>query len=379
MKKIVTWACIRKFFGRMTDEILHSKQADAISTGIMGAVYGTRLNSTNMGIAIANVLGTSPRYAIKQVDRLCGNIKIDWKVSQSKYVRYVIASRKTLFVSLDWTEFGKDQQSQLMLNLITSHGRATPLLWKTYYDRTIRHHRSQYERSIIRALKDIIPPGTHIILLADRGFFSIRFFDYIQRILGWDYIIRMRENTYVTTNDGRYFKIKEGVPSNGRIAEYRNAMVTAKDGFVENVVCLKRRNMKEAWALATSMKSHKQEIIDLYARRFTCEEHYRDAKDDRFGIGFKETRVSTPARRDRMTFVNAVAVILMTLLGAAGERLGCDRMLRANTVQSRTHSLYRQGREYVKGMLQSQFTRLRKLLWQLFYEHPKTYVAFGVL
>jgi len=379
MKKIVSWSCVRKFFGKLSDEMLHSKQADAISTAIMGAIYCTRLNSTNMGIAIANVLGTSPRYAIKQVDRLCGNNKIDWNLSQSKYVQYVLANRTTIVVSLDWTEFGGDKQSQIMLNLITSHGRATPLLWKTYYDRTIRHHRSQYERSILRALKDIIPPGTHVIVLADRGFASIRFYDYIQRILGWDFIIRMRDNTFVTTNDGRYFKIKKGIPPNGRMVEYRNVMVTAQCGFVEAVIGLKRRKMKEAWALATSMKSDKENIVDLYSRRFTCEEHYRDAKDDRFGNGFKETRVSTPTRRDHMTLVNAVAVILMTLLGAAGEQLGCDRMLRANTVRSRTHSLYRQGREYVKGMLRTHFTRLRELLWQLIYEHPSTCITFGVL
>ncbi len=32
-----------------------------------------------------------------------------------------------------------------------------------------------------------------------------------------------------------------------------------------------------------------------------------------------------------------------TLLGAAGERLGYDRWLKANTVKTRSHSLFRQG------------------------------------
>jgi hypothetical protein len=36
------------------------------------------------------------------------------------------------------------------------------------------------------------------------------------------------------------------------------------------------------------------------------------------------------------------AVVLLTLLGAAGEALGYDRMLRTSTVKRRVHSLLRQ-------------------------------------
>ncbi len=53
--------------------------------------------------------------------------------------------------------------------------------------------------------------------------------------------------------------------------------------------------------------------------------------------------VSTPDRRDRLWLINAFAVVLMTLLGAAGEALGYDRHLKSNTTKRRTHSLLRQG------------------------------------
>ena len=38
--------------------------------------------------------------------------------------------------------------------------------------------------------------------------------------------------------------------------------------------------------------------------------------------------VSTPDRRDRLWLINAFAVVLLTLLGAAGEALGYDRISR---------------------------------------------------
>ena len=36
-------------------------------------------------------------------------------------------------------------------------------------------------------------------------------------------------------------------------------------------------------------------------------------------------------------------MVLLTLLGAAGESLGHDRHLKTNTTRRRTHSLFRQG------------------------------------
>src|SRR3954447_6885259 len=44
-----------------------------------------------------------------------------------------------------------------------------------------------------------------------------------------------------------------------------------------------------------------------------------------------------------LLLLNAFAVVLLTLLGAAGESLGMDRHLKSNTVKTRTHSLFRQG------------------------------------
>ena len=46
----------------------------------------------------------------------------------------------------------------------------------------------------------------------------------------------------------------------------------------------------------------------------------------------------------RLLVLSALSIALLTMLGAAGESLGYDRWLKANTVKRRTHSLFRQGR-----------------------------------
>ena len=53
--------------------------------------------------------------------------------------------------------------------------------------------------------------------------------------------------------------------------------------------------------------------------------------------------VPRPDRRDRLLLFSALAIAVLSVLGAAGERIGYDRWLKANTVKRRTHSLFRQG------------------------------------
>ena len=60
-------------------------------------------------------------------------------------------------------------------------------------------------------------------------------------------------------------------------------------------------------------------------------------------MGMSALRIDDPERRDRLLLLNAFAILLLTLLGAAGESLGMDRQLRTSTAKRRVHSLFRQG------------------------------------
>ena len=102
--------------------------------------------------------------------------------------------------------------------------------------------------------------------------------------------------------------------------------------------------MKQAWCLATSSTdATAKALMKLYGNRWGIECAFRDTKDLRFGMGMGSIHVSSPERRDRLWLINAFAIMLLTLLGAAGEALGYDRYLKSNTTKRRTHSLFRQG------------------------------------
>jgi hypothetical protein len=76
--------------------------------------------------------------------------------------------------------------------------------------------------------------------------------------------------------------------------------------------------------------------MNYYAKRWTIEPGFRDTKDLRFGMGLSVLRIADPQRRDRLLLLNAFAIVLLTLLGAAGESLNMDRHLKVNTAKHRT-------------------------------------------
>ncbi len=73
---------------------------------------------------------------------------------------------------------------------------------------------------------------------------------------------------------------------------------------------------------------------------------------------------------------------MLTLLGFAGEALGLDRMSLANTEKRRTHTLFRQGREYLRGAVDksSDVVRtLRDAFLALVKHQPTTVEVFGAI
>ena len=123
-------------------------------------------------------------------------------------------------------------------------------------------------------------------------------------------------------------------------------------------------------------------MIQLYGRRFTIEEAFRGIKDDRFGFGFSQARVNSPLRRDRLLLVAALSIALLTLLGAAGESLGYERHLKANTSKKRTYSFLRQGILYYNQIPKMPDDRLVPLInrfAELLAQHVLFRKVLGIL
>jgi hypothetical protein len=227
--------------------------------------------------------------------------------------------------------------------LITTHGRATPLAWRTVKKSKLKNRRTRYELEMVERIYDFVPRGTHVTWLGDRAFGYQRMCEALTR-RGFDYILRFRENLKVQEGDGPGLAASAYVPANGRVRMLIGPKLTGKRCEVPAAVFVKRKGMKEAWCLVTSLKdAPSSDIVAAYGRRFTIEETFRDTKDLTFGMGLRATHIRNEHRRDRMLLLIAIAQTLLTLLGAASEASGLDRTLKANTVKRRTMSLLNQG------------------------------------
>ena len=82
---------------------------------------------------------------------------------------------------------------------------------------------------------------------------------------------------------------------------------------------------------------------EVVAQRSRTQPSFRVTKDLRFGMCLSSIHIKNPDRRDRLLLISAFALVLLTVLVAAGEALGLERLLKANTVKHRVHSLFRQG------------------------------------
>jgi hypothetical protein len=335
---------VHRFLDGMLGDDMHAKRVQSLANATLGVIRTASLAVHTIGQGLALARGLVTKHAVKQVDRLLSNDGIDIDAVLPHWVRHVTGSRTDIKVAMDWTDFDADKQATIMLSLITGHGRATPLVWLTVDTVTLRNHRNEYEYQVLVRLADMLPANINVCVVADRGFGDQKLYRMLTEELHFNYVIRFRGNIKVTAADGQERTAMGWVGPGGRAAVLRGAMVTADQYQVGTVLCVRDKEMKGAWCLASSYKDATAgSLKDLYGKRWGIECGFRDTKDIRFGMGMGSIRVSTPARRDRLWLLNAIAIALLTLLGAAGEALGYDRLLKSNTTKRRTHSLFRQG------------------------------------
>ena len=364
-------------------EDMHARRVQSLGNAVVGAVHGVALTVHAIGLGLSMATGAVGKSAIKQVDRLLSNTNLDlWFEVFPAWVSFVVSKRAEIVVALDWTDFDGDGQSTIALHMVTSHGRTTPLMWKTHEKAKLKKHRNLYEDQLLKRFREILPNEVRAIVLADRGFGDQALYSALGGA-NFDFVIRFRGNIRVENAEGESRTAAEWVPKNGQARKLENARVTGDRTEVAAVVGTKARGMKNAWCIASSLKDRTgSEIVALYGKRFTIEETFRDTKDLRFGMGLSSTHIGRCDRRDRLLLIGALAQALLTLLGAAAEDCGLDRTMKANTVKRRTYSLFRQGCFFyacIPAMREDSLVRLMQSFRRIVAEHAVLQQIFAVI
>ena len=192
---------IHEFLEDLFSENVHAKRVLSLGNAVVGAIHAAALGVHAIGKALAAASGLEPKYAIKQVDRLLSNMALDMDELLPLWVKFLLSERKEAVVALDWTDFDADRHSTIALNMITSHGRATPLMWKTHDKSTLKKHRNDYEDDLLARFCETIPPGVRVTVLADRGFGDQALYAALLEA-GIDFVIRFRSVISITDANG---------------------------------------------------------------------------------------------------------------------------------------------------------------------------------
>jgi len=384
LQEVISRCSVEGFLDGLFEGDVHAKRVRSLADATLGVITSASLGVHAIGQGLAHAADLMPKHAVKQVDRLLSNRGIEVWEYFAHWVPYVVGARREVMVALDWTDFGEDGQATVALSLLTGHGRATPLLWLTVDKSTMKGEQTSYEDRLLLRLKETLPVGVEVTVLADRGIASVALFEFLASELGFGYVLRLRGHIYVTDAGGERRRASGWVGAGGRARTLRCARVTDSHGYqVPTVVCVKARGMSEPWCLvASDGQASAKTLVGYYGRRWGIEASFRDIKDLRYGLGLSWTHVSQPARRDRLLLLSAFALVLLSMLGAAGESLGYDRMLKANTVKHRTMSLFRQGcslYNWIPNMREDLLRPLMQRFGETLCEHRATSLMFGII
>jgi hypothetical protein len=129
--RVLSFTDVRDFIDGVFDGERHAKRVLSLANASLGVIKTASLAVSTIGLGFALARGRATKHAVKQVDRLLSNPGIDVDAVLQYWVPYVVGSRDRIDVAMDWTDFDADGQATIILSLLTSHGRATPLVWRT--------------------------------------------------------------------------------------------------------------------------------------------------------------------------------------------------------------------------------------------------------
>jgi len=138
------------------------------------------------------------------------------------------------------------------------------------------------EEALCAYVAALLPPDGHVILLADRGFGTVRFFRFLDG-LGWDWVIRGKGNILVRWKNAwrPIVLLGQGRPLQwDDHVEYGKA--AAGGSYAARLVIYADAVHTDPWFLLVSPglagRSWGQ-VVALYGQRLTCEESYKDQKN----------------------------------------------------------------------------------------------------
>lgn len=216
-------------------------------------------------------------------------------------------------LALDWTIEGS--QHLRVVSLVTG-GRAVPLYWRAYDATVLKGRMRRYETAVIRRALTRVQQGLgprRVIVTADRGFADVALVEVLTEV-GVEFIIRVKGRTKVYWR-GQWRNLHtlrfagNARPRNlGRLAYCESAPQRL---WVTLSRAREAKGQWETWYLISNRARRAQATAAEYARRFGCEQGFRDSK---WELGFAQARIKQSQAWSRLFALFALALLVVVSL-----------------------------------------------------------------
>jgi len=258
--------------------------------------------------------------AVSRVTRLrrwLSNDKLDvWTMYQPLLAHLLQDKRWRLAdvtVVIDGTMIFGDRLQIFRLSLLYGC-RAVPVVWTVLPGKgvtTVETLTPMFERAATFLQGRV----RRLSLLADRGFRDWNWAALATR-LGWDYVIRIPCNTYVTLDNGNCVRVDALGVRPGQCRYFQQVHLTQDSCWQANLSVTwtpgDAKNAPELLAVISN-RSANQRRLQRYARRMQIESSFRDDKSG--GFDLDHTRLQDPERVQRLLLGVAIATLWCHELG----------------------------------------------------------------
>jgi hypothetical protein len=308
------------------------RRTDAIAWVVNVCAVSLRLSQAKtLGVLVAATLrvrraslaeiGRCALGAVKHQIKRCGRFVANRRVEPADAMRGIVAKlvknrKKPLLVALDWVDI---KGFQTLVAGAVLKGRSVPICWASCEGHTYTGQKSRnaFEESLLLVLRSMIPGSVKVILLADRGFGRCALAAFLRRN-NFGYVIRIKPKVVVKLK-GFHGKLLDYPVHKGIAKVLRDVAYRADGAVTQNIVVRWRKNLPEkrdkCWFLMTDLTGTAEQLCQLYGRRMTIEQLFRDHKSKRNGWSLRDTQVQTAGNLDRLLLILAIAYLLLCGLG----------------------------------------------------------------
>lgn len=241
------------------------------------------------------------------------------------------------------------RQTLLVLGIVV-HKRVLPVAWHIAPAQETWHHTTtHYLQRLCRRVQAVLPAGTRVTLVVDRGLASADIIDLCHEV-GWHYVMRLsvdaKQGVHVRQADGTVGPAWDLLAGRGRRWAGTVEVFKAHGWRHAHLTIVWPRRYDQPWLLLSDREAGPARVAE-YRRRVQVEAVYEDCKSR--GWHLEGSRVRDRNRLNRLLLALVLALWWCHLLGQRAIRSGQRR--RFDRPNRRDLGVLRLGRRWMRYLL----------------------------